>query len=263
MAKPLITDNAKELALRLVEARKDLRLIDALPDHLVPPDLATAYAVDEQVADLLGWSPLGWKIAATTQKMQTKLGSPGPIRGRSYRRFAHESSATLHISDLLNPIVECEFFVTLGANLPPRDAEWSLAEIVDAVANVQAGIEIAECRFREDALPGLTGLVADGSATGQYSFGGPISDWRAGLSGTEVILYVDGVKKQRGTGAEVLGDPMNAVLWLANELRLRGQGLVAGEVISTGSVTGLYWAKAGSTFHVTFGGKACAEVQFI
>jgi len=39
-----------------------------------------------------------------------------------------------------------------------------------------------------------------------------------------------------GTGANVLGDPRQALAWLANDLASRGHTLRAGEVIMTGTV---------------------------
>ena len=66
------------------------------------------------------------------------------------------------------------------------------AEVVDAIAEVHAGIEVAECRYRRGALPPLPAILADGSASGRYVFGGRIENWRAGLAAVNVGLEVDG-----------------------------------------------------------------------
>jgi len=52
-------------------------------------------------------------------------------------------------------------------------------------------------------------------------------------------LLVNGEVKGTGTGKDVLGSPLNALLWLANSLSSYGLGLKKGDIISTGSCTGL------------------------
>lgn len=135
------------------------------------------------------------------------------------------SRACLKLASLLDPLLECEFFVTLNRDLPAREAASTMLEIQESVGAVHAGIEVAECRFPNSALPPLPAILADGSASGRYVFGGPVASWRGGLLGVEVMLETDGVPRRRGTGAEVMGDPLCPLLWLAEELRCCGEGL--------------------------------------
>jgi len=259
-----MSDNAKrdELARRLADARAEGRQITGLDPELVPTSADDAYRINAKVADLLGWAPLGWKIAATTEAVRTKLKTDGPIYGRTFQRFKHTSPARFQHSTLLDPLVECEFFVTLKTDLPARSAPWSLDEITAAVGAVHAGIELAECRFPAHALPPLPAILADGSASGNYIFGRPIEDWQSGLAGIAVRLEVDGVERRRGTGAEVMGDPLLPLLWLAEERRRFGDGLKAGETISTGSMTGMLPVRAGQHVLARFGADAEVEITF-
>jgi 2-keto-4-pentenoate hydratase len=119
-----------ELAALLARARRDARQVrDPLPPALVPPDADAAYTVNAEVAALLGWEPLGWKIAGTTAAVRARLGLDRPIYGRTFRRFALSSPARLPHAELLDPLVECEFFVTLARDLPLRDRAWTMAEV--------------------------------------------------------------------------------------------------------------------------------------
>jgi len=234
----------------------------ALDPGLVPADAAAAYRVNARVAELLGWEPLGWKIAATTEAVRVKLRTDGPILGRTYRRFRYESPVRLLHADLLDPLVECEFFCTLGQDLPARERPWSMDEVRDAVATVHAGIEVAECRFPSRALPALPAILADGSASGRYVFGGEIADWRAGLADVAVRLEVDGREVRHGTGADVMGDPLRPLHWLAEERRRFGDGLRAGETVSTGSMTGMLPVRPGQRVVAWFGAAAPVEIFF-
>ena len=250
------------LADRLAQARSDNRQIASLPEDEVPQSWDEAYAVDAMVAERLGWERLGWKIAGTTARVREELSLPGPIYGRSYRRFLLDSPATLETANLLDPMVECEFFVTLTRDLPPREAEWMMPEIMDAIGAVHAGIEVAEVRYPLRSPLPMPAVLADGSANGHYVRGGAILDWRLGLADVEVVLEVDGVVNCRARGAEVMGDPLVPVLWLANERRRWGDGLRAGETISTGSTTGILPIEGAHKIRAAFRNVATVEIEF-
>ncbi|HEU0167885.1 MAG TPA: hydratase [Chloroflexota bacterium] len=251
-----------ELAALLAAARRDAKQIPELPSELVPATPDDAYAVNRLTARLLGWELLGWKIAGTTAAMREKLRLDTPIHGRTYRRFAVDSPARFAFAELLDPLVESEFFVTLDRDLPAREAPWTLQEVAAAVGTVHAGIELAECRFPKAALPPLTAILADGSASGRYIFGDLIPDWRVGLADIAVTLEVDGAVRRRGSGAEVMGDPLRPLLWLAEDLRRGGDGLKAGETVSTGSTTGMLPVRAGQRIRAVFGDRAAVTVAF-
>jgi len=252
----------RSLATLLTDARMHASQIDALPNDLVPRSNADGYAVAVDIADRLGWEPLGWKIAGTTQAVREKLRIDEPIYGRTYRRFAHASPCTLPHSELLDPLVECEFFVTLAQDLPWRDTPWSRDDVRSAIGTVHAGVEVAECRFPNGALPPLSAILADGAASGRYVFGHEIPNWRDGLSDMAVVLDVDGQPRRHGTGHDVMGDPITPLHWLAETLRGRGMGLLSGETISTGSCTGMFPVKSGAEIVAHFGDQARVEIAF-
>jgi 2-keto-4-pentenoate hydratase len=214
---------------------------------------ADPYAIQDEVTRRLGWEPLGWKIAATTPEMQARLRMSEPIRGRSFRRFATESPARFRHAELLDPLVEAEFFVTLGSDVP-RGA--SLREIVMRIAGIRAGVEIAECRFPMAALPAPAAVIADGCANGRYVFGPGIpAGW--GLVEMPVRVEVNGKERRTGTGADVMGNPQLPLEWLASHVELR-----AGETISTGSATGMLPVRAGDQVKVRFAGLKPIEIAF-
>jgi 2-keto-4-pentenoate hydratase len=250
------------LADLLAAARREGRQIAQFSAALVPATTEDAYRVNSAVEGRLGWEPLGWKIAATTEAVRRRLGTDGPIYGRTFRRFRHDSPARLRHGELLDPLVECEFFVTLGRSLPARDRPWSEIEVKDSVSVVHAGIEVAECRFPARALPPLPAILADGSASGRYVFGGAIENWQAGLATMEVRLEVDGRELRRGTGADVMGDPLRPLHWLAEQRRRFGDDLRAGETVSTGSMTGMLPIRAGQQVVARFGSLAQVEILF-
>ena len=52
------------------------------------------------------------------------------------------------------------------------------------------------------------------------------------------------MEKGRGTGAEVMGHPFEALSWLANTLAAQGEQLTAGQIVLTGSVAPVIWVES-------------------
>jgi 2-keto-4-pentenoate hydratase len=256
------TTQLESLADQLAGARRSGRRISTLDPGLVPGSIEQGYVVNTLVATRLGWEPMGWKIAGTTADVRARLSLQAPIYGRTFRRFACPSPARLVAGELLDPLVECEFFVTLARDLPARPEPYSMIDVMAAIGGVHVGIEVAECRFPMAELPPLPAILADGSASGRYVFGDPLAEWRAGLANVTVVLEVDGVVRRHGRGSDVMGDPLNPLLWLAEERRRWGDGLRAGEMISTGSMTGMLPIRQGQHVRATFGTASRVEILF-
>ena len=69
-------------------------------------------------------------------------------------------------------------------------------------------------------------------------------------------MLIDGREVGRGRGSDILGDPLNALLWLANEGARRGRALAAGQIVLLGSLVQTNWIEAGQVVTVkndTFG----------
>jgi 2-keto-4-pentenoate hydratase len=73
---------------------------------------------------------------------------------------------------------------------------------------------------------------------------------------------INGVEVGRGTGADVLGHPHNALAWLANHLAADGKGLRAGEIVLTGSLVRTVWLNAGDEVVMELEGLGRVEVAF-
>jgi len=74
---------------------------------------------------------------------------------------------------------------------------------------------------------------------------------------------VNGKEAGRGTGADVLGHPHNALAWLANHLAAEGRGLHAGQIVLTGSLIKTVWLNAGDTVVMELEGLGTVEATFV
>lgn len=244
----------RELAQHLAALRREQRQQSGLEEHLVPPDKQTAYRVARMVEEELGCDVVGWKIAAMKEGLQRELRTDSPIYGRVFAPL-RESPASVEYIRQCSPIPEVEYQARLGTDLPPRARPYTVEEVTEAVASLHPGIELAECSFVHDAaFPPLTAILADGAGSGTIVYGPAIVDWQSrDIAGQEVILTCNGTLRRKGKASELLDHPMMPLTWLANELSRTGIGLKAGQMISTGTLTGMLRPKPGDTFVADFG----------
>lgn len=253
-----------ELVRTLAQARRQGRQVQGVEAIYAIDDEEQAFRLMLDVALAVGWERQGWKIAATNRMLQRKLRTQGPVCGATFRRFHQRAPAVLRRDELLDPVIECEFFFTLGKPLPPRTCVYGEDEVAEAIGAVHAGIEVAECRYPRKALPAAWYVYADGFASGRYIHGPAISDWRARLDqGIDVTLWRNGQRLGRGSSNDVMGHPLRSVHWLANRLRTAGVPLRAGDVISSGSCNILAAARAGDRYMADFGGVGSVVLDMV
>jgi len=256
------TTSQRELTRLLAQLRRDGRQQSGLDARLVPPDKVAAYRIAGMVAEELGWPVLGWKIAAAKEEMQKALRTDSPIYGRVF--FLRETPTTFIRAKVVSPIPEVEYQARLGADLPPRDKPYTVEEVTDAVASLHPGVEMAECRFvHDEAFPPLPAILADGAGSGTIVYGPAITDWRRrDIAGQEVTLSSNGKLRRKGTAAAALDHPMVPLTWLANELSRTGVGMKAGQMISTGTLTGMLAPKVGEVYVADFGPFGSVTLTF-
>ncbi|MEL0003981.1 MAG: fumarylacetoacetate hydrolase family protein [Rhodospirillales bacterium] len=245
----------KELVDLLVGLRLNGRQQSGLDVRLTPPTQDIAYRVAAKVADQLAWEVVGWKIAANKPRIQSQLRTDRPIYGRVFAGKILNSPAVVVHAEQCSPIPEPEYMVILGSDLPSRSEIYTRKEIKEAVKAIHVGIELAECRFVHDVdFPPLPAILADGSGGGSLVVGPLIREWqKEDIASQRVTLSANGISRREGTAAEAIDDPITPVLWLANELSSKGFGLKSGQIISTGTLTGMLRPKAGETFVADFG----------
>lgn len=245
----------RELARTLAGLRRERRQQSGLDSRLVPPDEAAGYRVARLVADELGWGVAGWKIAALKEDLQKQLRTNAPIYGRVFAGGILDEPAVVDFDRQCGPIPEVEYEAVLACDLPPRPQPYSKEEVSAAIGSLHPGIELAECRFVLDAaFPPLPAILADGAGSGTIVLGAPIPDWRTqDIANQEVTLSCNGQVRRTGTAAGAIGHPVDSVLWLVNELSRWGIGLMAGQVVSTGTLTGMLRPRKGETYVADFG----------
>jgi 2-keto-4-pentenoate hydratase len=264
MAIALTEAEIDQASALLEEARLGRRILAEIPAHCRPRSLDDAYAVQDRLAARLGWDVGGWFCACTNPDMQRQFGLPGPYCARLFTRLLHASPGSVAAADHPPLVLECEFAFTLASDLPTRAAPYQRHEVEDAVATVHPAIELVAGHLDDWPNQDVCSVIADNGTDGALIYGAGRADWRdLDLTDIPVTLTVNGKFQRIGAGRDVMGDPLAALVWLANHRARVGDGLKAGQIHNTGTATAIYWAAAGDDAVADFGplGAACLKIS--
>src|SRR5262249_25600419 len=126
-----------------------------------------------------------------------------------------------------------------------------------------AAIELLNSRYADTSKRSQLERVADCFVQGGVVRGEPRADWRSiDFSRQSVRLVIDGATVANNTGTHPTGDPIGSVVALVNTLR-HGTGVQAGQIMITGTWTGITSEKANSLVEVLFDGFKPLKAQFV
>jgi 2-keto-4-pentenoate hydratase len=249
------------LVATLIDARRKPRAIRP-PSETRPLSLEEAYAVQDRVRETLaagGERVAGWKAAFTNAAMQKSYGTTEPVCGFLLASGVLGSGAEVPMSRFVAPVAEAEIAFVMRSDLagpgvtPPR--------ALLAVEGALAALELPD--FRMSGKPVGSDLVADGIFANAIVLGAglvPVTHLDLALEG--LVYEMNGAVVATNTAAEVLGNPLLSLTWLANHLGARGLGLRAGDVVMTGSVSLLLRPKAGDTVRASYTRLGSVSARF-
>jgi 2-keto-4-pentenoate hydratase len=255
---------AATLAKDLWAARMKADVIAVTPAQ-EPASAAAAYEVQAAMVKLARLPQVGWKIGATTAATQALLEVDEPLVGPLFAPHVHADGAEVKLAAAHRPGLESEFLVGLAADLPARGRPYDADEAAAAVDFLAPAFEIIGCRF-EGGLVGKGVLViADGGANAAIVRGEPVRDWRRfDLRRHPVRLRLNGGEVASGSSSDlVFGGPIGAIAWLANQPALAKRGLRRGDIVMTGTCTGLTPIQAGDRAEADYGEFGRVRATFV
>jgi 2-keto-4-pentenoate hydratase len=230
-------DGVAEAAARLHEAAASQQPCPPVRDLIGRDDLQAAYAVQRRNTDAriaAGATVVGRKIGLTSPAVQAQLDVDQPDFGILFADMAHPDGADVPADAVLQPRVEAEVAFVLKADL--ADGDLNAAQVRAAVHYAVAALEVCGSRIAGwDISFGDT--VADNASAGAYVLGTEQKTLEDFVPrDVEMTMTVDGEEVSTGNGAACLGDPLNALVWLARQARDLGEPLRAGQVVLSGAL---------------------------
>jgi 2-keto-4-pentenoate hydratase len=234
-------------ATRLQQAADSGTPCAPVRDLLGDNDIGLAYQVQTRLTDhraALGARVVGRKIGLTSPAVQKQLGVNQPDFGVLFADMWCSRDGVVPMSRLLQPKAEAEIAFVLSDDLD--DDALDVGQVRDAVGYAVAALEIVDSRVRDWDIT-ITDTVADNASSGMFVLGAnPVKLDEFEPADVEMWLTKDGSVASTGTGRACLGDPLEALLWLARTARQYGSPLRSADVVLSGALGPMIPVSAGS-----------------
>ncbi len=261
MSELSIPDKAQGTA-RLFHER---RPIDILPLELMPSSLDEAYRIRqiyEEIETETRGPVAGFKIGLTTPIMQDLCGVDEPVYGAIFATEIYHGRAELAARNYCRLGIETEIALRLGEDLPLNGTDGSWRDrVAGAVESAMAAIELLEDLHHDYKRLSAAAMVAGNVWNAGIVIGVPVRDWRRlDLAQLTARLTINGREIGNGKGGDVMGNPLNALAWLAETRARTGTPLQRGAIVMTGSMVPIQFPSAGDHAVVEVDGLGRAEL---
>ena len=238
----------------LIETYRTRKALPLLTQTYPQIEIEDAYAIQKDfVASRVGQGRQvrGYKVGLTSKAMRSIAAAQEPDYGTLTDDYFTPEGSTVHRSRMNRPLVEVEIAFVLKHDLVGPAV--TTAEVIQATDFVLPCLEIVDSRFTHRGPTPLVDTIADAASCGFVVLGGnPRRLTDIDVRRIGAVLLKNGEPEESGVGAAVLGNPINAVAWLANTLHDLGVGLLAGQVVLSGSFVRAIPFGAGDTLTAIF-----------
>ena len=230
----------------------------ATPEGLNDADAACTRAkVNKFLVQQTGAKVVGYKAGLTNPAVQKRFNATAPVWGVLYEPMLLKDGATVEAAFGARPLFEADLLVRVS---DPRIGQARTPEqVLQYIDQVIPAIELPDLVV--EAPPKLNGAAVAAINVGARYFvtGAPLAvkrtpEFADSLAGMKVLVMGGGQDLDTGFGRDVLDHPLNAVVWLAQDLQKHGLALKKGDLVSVGSFSKLMPPKAGQKVEVQYQG---------
>ncbi len=255
-------ENIQAAAERLLQAANEGAPCRPVRD-LLGDDVNAAYGVQQLITRQsvnAGQRIVGRKIGLTSPKVQAQLGVNQPDFGVLFADMLVGEGIPVQPGRVLQPKIEAEIAIVLAQDLDMEHV--TLVDVLCATRYVLPALEIVGSRILDWDI-GIVDTVADNASSGLFVLGGPArSPVDIDFRNATMSLRKGGEVVSEGTGAACLGHPLNAAVWLANELQRREDSLRAGDIVLTGALGPMVPVTPGDSFDAQIDGVGHVSISF-
>ncbi|MFF3494505.1 2-keto-4-pentenoate hydratase [Streptomyces sp. NPDC002795] len=243
-------------------AEGDRSPIAPLVDTFPGIDVVDAYEIQllgirRRLAD--GATVRGHKVGLSSKVMQRMMGVDEPDYGHLLDDMVL-TGPTVDASRYCFPRVEVEIGYVLGKSLPGEGC--TTEDVLAATDHIVPSLELIDSRISDWRI-GLADTIADNASSAGVILGDArVAPRDLNPADIEAVLYQDGTEIARGNTSAVLGDPTEAVAWLARKVASFGVRLEAGHLVLPGSCTRAVDVRPGNEFRADFAGLGSVSARF-
>ncbi len=241
----------------------------ANPENLSTADGECSRAkVNKFLVQQTGGKVIGYKAGLTNPAVQKRFNASAPVWGVLYAPMLLGDGAVLDARFGARPLFEADMLVRVAdAGINKATSPEQVLRHIDQVIPF---IELPDLVVQAPSKLNGAGIAAINVGARLGVVGAPLPVQRTqafsdALRDMVVVVLGDGKELDRGKGADVLEHPLNAVVWLVQDLSRHGIALKKGDLISLGSFSKLMPPKPGLGVEVVYQGlpgNPTAKVSF-
>ncbi len=258
----MLTIEKEKLAQLLFDAKKNAKEVDRA--YRQKMTLEEAYDVQRELTKLKvasGQRVIGKKIGFTGKAMRKQFNIDQPDYGSLFADELFVQGTPIDTSKFISPKVEGEIAFLMKEDL--KGPNCNVYDVLRATEGVMACLEFVDGRWGTDGITFIDS-VADNGGCGGFLLGSKMLrlvdlDLRA----EGMYMLKNGELMASGCGVEVLGDPLNAVAWLADCLARHGDYIHAGDILLSGALCGALPAAPGDNMSICFSRLGTIDIKFV
>ncbi len=251
--------NYQEAAKLLFENRLNKSTINELPKNLIPKSYEDAYLIQDELKllylSLKDNITIGKKVGCTSIEGQKQLNIDEPFYGNLYSRFYSIDVDELSSKKFNKPFIEPEIALRIKDDIDISKEPFSLKDIDNLFDGFVCALEIVDFRFNKSLKEiGALNLITTNGASEHWIRNNEIFDINTiNFENHPVNISFDNKLVGEGNTKSVMGNPLNSALWLINKIAKKGETLLKGQFISTGTCTKAHELIPNSKISADFG----------
>lgn len=199
----------------------------------------------------------GYKAGLTNPAVQKRFNASEPVWGVVYQPMLLNDGAVVDAAFGARPVFEADLLVRVSdARINQASTPEQVLRYIDQVI---PAFDLPDLVVEAPSKLNGAGVTAINVGARYFVMGKPFAVQRTpafldALADMKVTLKAGGQEMDAGAGRDVLGHPLNAVVWLAQDLHKHGMALKKGDLVSVGSFSKLHPPKAGQKIEALYQG---------
>lgn len=208
-----------------------------------------------------GQEVIGYKLGLTDQRAQVASRLDHPLMGAMVQGWQYWNADDIPTAGLIEPKVEAEVAFVMSKTVDNPDA--TMSDLLDSLGGALPALEVCD-----SAIQGwprsLFDALADNLCSGVFVLGTqPVDPRSLDLATLPMTLSRDKQVIAQGSGAQCMGSPLNACLWLARERARAGTPLQAGDIVLSGALGGMQPVARGDALKLELGQLGSLSCRFV
>ena len=235
--------DAQESAKFLFKHRQNKSSINDLPNKLTPKTDHEAYIIQEELKllylSLKDNISIGKKVGCTSLEGQKQLDISEPFYGNLFSRFYAIEPEGISSKKFSKPFIEPEIAFRVKEDVNISKAPFSTNDINDLFDGFVCSLEIVDFRFNKNLKDiGAFNLIATNGASEFWIRNAEVFSMnKINFNDHEIKISFNNEIIGKGNVNKVMENPLNSGLWLINKIAQKGETLLKGQFISTGTCT--------------------------